>query len=253
MGTGTPRAERPGTPAPIPAAATRKGRRRRCALGVHPLVAYAFLAPFLIVQVQSRGCPPAPHLAAARSLDGTGWADLRWDVAAADAALVQQQLGRRVGAHAAGACPAAAYALTRLDLYGKRLLFAVVPTLFIPGIIFLSPSHLIADVLGWLDGLWAVIGPGAAEALGVFSLRQVLLSLPRVLEAAALVDGANRFQICPRLTLPLDKPALATPAVPCFPGNNCTGFLWPIYVPFNPDNLTLPPGLATLRGRRTTD
>ena len=57
------------------------------------------------------------------------------------------------------------------------------------------PNFLIVDRLGWLDTLTVVVVPGAASAFGVFFLRQFFLSLPKELEEAALLDGANHWQI----------------------------------------------------------
>lgn len=147
----------------------------------------------------------------------------------------------------------AAYALARMEFFGKRIMFAlIIATLFIPPIIFLMPNYLIVDSFGWIDTLWAVIVPGAAGAFGVFFLRQFFISLPRELEEAALLDGANRFQIFTRIILPLSKPALATLAVLSFL-TNWNDFLWPVYVLFSPEVLTLPPGLSQLQGAYTTD
>jgi multiple sugar transport system permease protein len=147
----------------------------------------------------------------------------------------------------------AAYALARMSFPGKRAIFGVViATLFIPGFVFLIPNYLIVDRLGWLDSLWALIVPGAAGAFGVFFLRQFFVSLPGELEEAALIDGANRWQIFTMVALPLARPALATLAVLSFLAN-WNDFLWPLYVMFTPERLTLPPGLATLQGAYTTN
>jgi multiple sugar transport system permease protein len=147
----------------------------------------------------------------------------------------------------------AAYALARMSFRGKRIMFAlIVATLFIPQFVFLIGNYLIVDSFGWLDTLLAVIVPGAAGAFGVFFLRQFFLSLPAELEEAALIDGANRFQIFTRIILPLSKAPLATLAVLSFL-TNWNDFLWPVYVLFSPQNLTLPPGLKTLQGAYTTD
>lgn len=147
----------------------------------------------------------------------------------------------------------AAYALARMQFRGKGLMFAmIISTLFIPHIILITPNYLIVDSLGLLDTLWAVIVPGAAGALGVFLLRQFFLSLPRELEEAAVLDGANRFQIFTRIILPLSKAPLATLAVLSFLAN-WNDFLWPIYVLFNDSVLTLPPGLSKLQNAYTTD
>jgi multiple sugar transport system permease protein len=171
---------------------------------------------------------------------------LRWFVnsmvaAAAHAALVL-----------ATAAPAA-YALARMEFRGKRIFFAtIIGTLFIPQFLFLVPNYTIVDTFGWLDTLLAIIVPGAAGAFGVFFLRQFFLALPQELEEAALLDGANRFQIFTRIVLPLSKPALATLALLSFL-TNYNDFLWPIYVLFNPESLTLPPGLAILGFSYQTD
>jgi multiple sugar transport system permease protein len=147
----------------------------------------------------------------------------------------------------------AAYALARLRFKGRGIVFGIIiATLFIPPIIFLMPNFVIVEHLGWLDTLWAVIVPSAAAAFGVFLLRQFFVSLPAELEEAALIDGANRWKIFWGIMVPLAKPALATLAVLAFL-TNWNDFLWPIYVLFNPNNLTLPPGLAVLQGAYTID
>ncbi len=147
----------------------------------------------------------------------------------------------------------AAYALARLDFRGKKIMFGlIIATLFMPPVIFLIPNYLIVDSLRWLDTLLAVIVPTAASAFGVFFMRQFFIGLPHELEEAALLDGANHFQIFTRLILPLSKPALATLAVLSFL-TNWNEFLWSRAVLINPQNQTLPPGMATLQGAFTTD
>ena len=147
----------------------------------------------------------------------------------------------------------AAYALARMHFRGKGLMFAIIiSTLFIPPIILITPQYLVVDTLGWLDTLWAIIVPSAAGALGVFLLRQFFVSLPRELEEAAVLDGANRFQVFIRVILPLSKAPLATLALLSFL-TNWNDFLWPVYVLFSPKSLVLPPGLSKLQGAYDTD
>ena len=148
---------------------------------------------------------------------------------------------------------AAAYALARLDFPGKKLLTALIlATIFVPPISLLIPNYNIVDQLGWLDSLLAVIVPGAAGAFGVFFLRQFFLSLPMELEEAALLDGANRWTIFVKLILPLSGGPLATLGLLSFL-TNWNDFLWPLYVLFSPERLTLQPGLSTLNSAYTTD
>jgi multiple sugar transport system permease protein len=147
----------------------------------------------------------------------------------------------------------AAYALARMSFPGKNLLFgAILATLFIPPVSLIVPNYLIVDMFGWLDTLWAVTVPGAAGAFGVFFLRQFFLSLPAEIEEAALIDGANRFQIFTRVILPLSKAPLATLAILSFL-TNWNDFLWPLYVLFNAPNFTLQPALSILQSSYTTN
>ena len=147
----------------------------------------------------------------------------------------------------------AAYALARMEFKGRGVIFGViVGTLFVPHFIFLMPNYLIMDRLGWLDTLLALIVPGAAGAFGVFFLRQFFVGIPRELEESALIDGANTWTILTKIILPLSRPALVTLAVIAFLAN-WNDFLWPVFVLFSPERLTLPPGLSSLQGAFATD
>jgi len=147
----------------------------------------------------------------------------------------------------------AAYALARLSFPGKKIVTGLVlATLFVPPISLLIPNYVIVSQLGWLDSLSAVIVPGAAGAFGVFFLRQFFLGLPIELEEAALLDGASRFKMFLTIIVPLSRPALATLALLTFL-SNWNDFLWPLYVLFSPERLTIQPGLSTLQSAYTTD
>jgi multiple sugar transport system permease protein len=147
----------------------------------------------------------------------------------------------------------AAYALARMRFRGRGVVFAlIVATLFVPPATLIIPNFLIADTLDWLDTLTVVVVPSAASAFGVFFLRQFFIGLPKELEEAALLDGANRWQVFWRIILPLSRPALATLFVLSVL-SNWNDFLWPLYVLLNPENLTLGPGLALLQGANATN
>jgi multiple sugar transport system permease protein len=147
----------------------------------------------------------------------------------------------------------AGYALARMEFRFKKPIFAVIlATLFVPGFVFLMPNYLLMDKLSWLDTLWALVVPGAAGAFGVFFMRQFFLALPRELEEVAMIDGANAWTVFTRIILPNAKPALATLTVLSFLAN-WNDFIWPLYVLFSPERLTLPAGLKLLQGAYTTD
>jgi multiple sugar transport system permease protein len=141
----------------------------------------------------------------------------------------------------------AAYALARMDFKGKRVVFGlIVATLFVPPVILVIPNYEIVGRLFWLDTLLAVIVPTAANAFGVFFLRQFFISLPTELEESAYLDGANTWQVFSKIVVPLSRPALATLTLLAFL-TNWNDFLWPVYVLFSPENQTLQAGLSTLQ------
>ncbi|CAA9400543.1 MAG: ABC transporter, permease protein 2 (cluster 1, maltose/g3p/polyamine/iron) [uncultured Nocardioides sp.] len=141
----------------------------------------------------------------------------------------------------------AAYALARMEFRGRNVVFGlIVATLFVPPVILVIPSFEIVGRLFWLDTLTAIIVPTAANAFGVFFLRQFFIGLPKEVEESASLDGANQWQVFWKIVLPLSRPALATLALLAFL-TNWNDFLWPVYVLFSPENQTLQAGLSTLQ------
>jgi multiple sugar transport system permease protein len=146
----------------------------------------------------------------------------------------------------------AAYALARMEFRFKRTLFVlIIATMFVPGIIFLIPHFLIVNQLGWLNSYASLVVPSAAGAFGVFFLRQFFLGIHGSLEEAAIVDGCNQWGVFWRIMVPLARPAIATLAVLAFL-TSWNEFLWPVFVLFSTDMLTLPAGLAQLQSENTT-
>jgi len=93
--------------------------------------------------------------------------------------------------------------------------------MMLPGIITLIPTFIIWRELGLINTydpltLTAWFGGGA---WAIFMLRQFYLTIPVEMEEAAVIDGANTFQIYSRIMLPLIKPALLALGVFIFQGN----------------------------------
>ena len=114
----------------------------------------------------------------------------------------------------------AGYAFARLKFRGRNVLFWIVlATLMIPGQATIIPVFiLISRVFGLNDTLWALIIPGISTAFGTFLLRQYFLQIPNDFEEAAMIDGANQWQIFQKIYLPLASPGLAILAVLTFNG-----------------------------------
>lgn len=142
----------------------------------------------------------------------------------------------------------AAYALARVDFTGNRLLLVViVASLMIPFQATLVPIYQLLGGLGWVNSFAALIVPRAADAFGIFFLRQFFLSLPRDLDNAARIDGASEWRIYRSVVLPNAVPALLTLGVFTFV-NNWNDLLWPLVFTNQPDMATITSGLTLLTG-----
>lgn len=108
-------------------------------------------------------------------------------------------------------CTAVAYGFARFDFPFKKLLFAtLIATLLLPNVVTRIPQYLLFRDLGWLDTylpLW-VPSAFAGDAFFVFMLVQFLRAIPRDMEEAARVDGANTWQVLIFIVVPLLMPAL---------------------------------------------
>jgi len=150
-------------------------------------------------------------------------------------------------------CSMAGYALARMEFPLKKTLFGIIiSTLFLPPFIFMMPNFEILNRLGWLDTLASIILPGAAAAFGVFFMRQFFSTFPVALEESARIDGAGPWKTFTSIVLPNSRAPIVTLAVLSFL-SNWNDFIFPIYVLFSPERLTLPVGLSKLQGAYTID
>jgi multiple sugar transport system permease protein len=142
----------------------------------------------------------------------------------------------------------AAYALARIDFTGRRVLFiCIVATLMIPFQATLVPLFQIVSGLGWVNTFAALIAPRAADAFGIFLLRQFFISLPRDLDNAARIDGASEWRIFLQVVIPNARPAILTLAIFTFV-NNWNDLLWPLVFTNDQNMGTVTSGLTLLTG-----
>ena len=92
-----------------------------------------------------------------------------------------------------------------------------------------------------------MILPRAAEAFGIFMVRQFMVSIPDDLLEAARLDGAGEFTIFLRIVVPLSKPVIAVLVIFTFMWR-WNDFAWPLVVLTDQSMFTLPLGLNLLRG-----
>ncbi len=121
-----------------------------------------------------------------------------------------------------------AYGFARFRFPGRDALFTLMlSVMMLPWIVTLIPSFMIWRELELIDTYDPItvrswFGGGA---WAIFLLRQFYLSIPKEMEEAAVIDGANTFQIYYKIMLPLIKPALLALGVTMFKGywNNFQG------------------------------
>ncbi|WP_253259479.1 carbohydrate ABC transporter permease [Subtercola boreus] len=142
----------------------------------------------------------------------------------------------------------AAYALARLDFRGSRiLLIVIIASLMIPFQATLIPIYQLVSQLGWVNTFAGLIAPRAADAFGIFFLRQFFLSLPRDLDNAARIDGASEWRVFRSVVLPNAVPALLTLGIFLFV-NNWNDLLWPLVFTTDQNMGTITSGLTLLTG-----
>ena len=106
-----------------------------------------------------------------------------------------------------------AYAFSRFDWPGRNFLFyLMMATLMLPPQTTLVPQYVIFNKLGWINSYNPITIPGyfAGGASMIFLIRQFMLSLPKELDEAALLDGATRWQTFWHIILPLCRPIIIT-------------------------------------------
>jgi multiple sugar transport system permease protein len=144
-----------------------------------------------------------------------------------------------------------AYPLSRMRFGGRDVWFwTILSSMMIPGVIFLIPHYLMMIRFDWIDTYHALIWPGLPAAFGVFLMRQFFVSIPRELEEAARLDGANSLQILVYVLLPFLTAPMATLALFQFMAS-WNNYVWPLFV-VHGDMQTLPVAITSFSSRYWT-
>ncbi|GAA0361772.1 carbohydrate ABC transporter permease [Alkalibacterium iburiense] len=78
------------------------------------------------------------------------------------------------------------------------------------------PRYIVIDQTGLINSFWVHVLPALAMPVGLFLIKQFIDQIPDQMLEAAVMDGANDFQIYWRVILPMIKPAIATVAILAF-------------------------------------
>jgi ABC-type glycerol-3-phosphate transport system permease component len=137
-------------------------------------------------------------------------------------------------------CSMGGYGFAKFRFPGRRVLFSfLIGTLIIPFTIVMVPLYLIMRDLHWINTFWPLIVPGAANAFGIFFMRQYISTISNELLDAARIDGAGEVAIYRRVILPIITPGLTSLGLIFFM-SSWNNYLWPLIILKTPENFTLP-------------
>ncbi|MFI7704216.1 carbohydrate ABC transporter permease [Nonomuraea sp. NPDC049480] len=148
----------------------------------------------------------------------------------------------------------AAFAFAKFPFPGRNMLFGVLLlTFMLPSQLALIPQFVIMVNLDWVGTLNALIVPAAANAFGIFWMRQYISgAVPDDLLAAARIDGCGFFRQYAYVALPVIRPGLAFLGITTFIGA-WNDYVWPLIVMVDPSKLTLQVALSQLNTAHNTD
>ena len=142
-----------------------------------------------------------------------------------------------------------AYAYERLNFKGgNKIFWALMYMSMFPNVVAILPQFRIANALGWVNNLNALIWPGMAGVFNIFLIRNFMKSIPKALDEAATIDGASSMQVYTRIILPSIAPVMIVVGLFAFNGA-WNDYLWPRIVMTDVNNQTLTAGLRLLMGQ----
>jgi len=140
----------------------------------------------------------------------------------------------------------AGYAFARFKFRGQNILFFLIMLqMMVPSSALIVPNYATIHALGVFDTLFAVMLPSFGSAFGTFLMRQTFKQIPRELDDAAKMDGANWLQTLWNVYIPPARPALIAFALSSI-SFHWNDFLWPLIVTNSPASRPLTVGLAVL-------
>jgi cellobiose transport system permease protein len=148
----------------------------------------------------------------------------------------------------------AAFTFAKFRFPGRNALFVILlATMLLPAQLAAVPQFQTMAILGWVGSLKALIVPAAANAFGIFWMRQYFQnSIHDELVEAATLDGCGFFGTYWHVALPSARPALAFLGIFTFVGS-WNDYMWPLIVLTNPDHVTLQVALSTLNRSHGVD
>lgn len=148
-----------------------------------------------------------------------------------------------------------AYSFARLKWPGRNKVFALlIASMLLPGAVTIIPTFIGWRIIGGIDTFYPLIVPAwfGGGAFNIFLLRQFYMGLPKELDEAALVDGANHFKIFTKIILPLSKPPMIVVGLFTFMGT-WNDFFNPLIYLSSDNKFTVALGLQAFQSTYSTN
>ena len=150
---------------------------------------------------------------------------------------------------------AMAYALSRLRFRLRKpfLKVALVLNMF-PGFMSMIAVYYILKALNLTESLFALILVySAGSALGFYIAKGFFDTIPMALDESAMIDGANKWQIFTKITLPLSKPIIVYTSLTAFMGPWMDFIFAKVIMGDKVENYTVAIGLFSMMTKSTAN
>jgi ABC-type glycerol-3-phosphate transport system permease component len=132
-------------------------------------------------------------------------------------------------------CALAAFSFAKFEFRGRNLIFAaLLSAMMVPHEINIPGRYIMFAKLDLLNTVRAMIFPNITPILGLFLIRQYMLTIPDALIEAARIDGAGYWRIFVKIIIPVSAPILGAFGILHFMGS-WNDYLWPSIVILKPD------------------
>lgn len=111
-----------------------------------------------------------------------------------------------------------AYGFSRFRFKGKSTVFLIMLlTMFLPAQVCSIPQFLMFNAYGWVDTYLPILVPQLfGSTASILLVSQFMRGIPREMDEAARIDGANRFTVWIKIILPQSAAVLIVVAISSF-------------------------------------
>jgi multiple sugar transport system permease protein len=144
----------------------------------------------------------------------------------------------------------AGFAFAKMRFRGSGPLFAAtLATMMLPVQVYFIFAYIVADELGFVNNVQALVVPFLASGFGIFYMRQAISTVPDTLLEAGRLDGMGDFELFWTVVRPTVWPAIAALGIFAFI-SSWNAFFWPLIVIDSVEAKTLPLAIADLAAGR---